>query len=43
VLQSLGGSDVDGIWERGSVYTVTAWELTAGVAVLVAARRAARA
>ncbi|WP_445444555.1 DUF998 domain-containing protein [Clavibacter sp. km3a] len=39
-LQSLGGSDVDGIWERGSVYTVTAWELLAGIAVLVAARRA---
>jgi hypothetical membrane protein len=43
VLQSLGGSDVDGIWERGSVYTVTAWELMAGVAVLVAVRRAGRA
>jgi hypothetical membrane protein len=43
VLESLVGSDVDGIWERGSVYTVTAWELMAGVAVLVAARRAARA
>lgn len=40
VLQSLGGSDVDGIWERGSVYTVTAWELMAGIAALVAARRA---
>jgi hypothetical membrane protein len=39
-LQALGGSDVDGIWERGSVYTVTAWELLAGVTVLVAARRA---
>jgi hypothetical membrane protein len=39
-LQALGGSDVDGIWERGSVYTVTAWELLAGVTVLAAARRA---
>lgn len=39
LLQALGGSDIDGIWERGSVYTVTAWELTAGIAVLVAARR----
>ncbi|MFT2753139.1 DUF998 domain-containing protein [Clavibacter sp. Sh2088] len=43
VLQALGGSDVDGLWERGSVYTVTAWELLTGVAVLVAARRARRA
>jgi hypothetical membrane protein len=42
LLEALGGSDVDGIWERGSVYTVTAWELMAGVAVLVAARRAPR-
>jgi hypothetical membrane protein len=39
-LQALGGSDLDGVWERGSVYTVTAWELLAGVTVLVAARRA---
>ncbi|RII89867.1 DUF998 domain-containing protein, partial [Clavibacter californiensis] len=39
LLLALGGSDIDGIWERGSVYTVTAWELTAGIAVLVAARR----
>ena len=39
LLQTLGGSGIDGIWERGSVYTVTAWELMAGVAVLVAARR----
>jgi hypothetical membrane protein len=42
LLQLLGGSDVDGIWERGSVYTVTAWELLAGIAVLVAARRRLR-
>jgi hypothetical membrane protein len=42
LLEALGGSGVDGIWERGSVYTVTAWELMAGVAVLVAARRAPR-
>jgi hypothetical membrane protein len=40
LLQSLGGSTIDGIWERGSVYTVTAWELTVGVTLLVAARRA---
>jgi hypothetical membrane protein len=40
LLQALGGSDVDGIYERGSVYSVTAWELLAGVSVLVAARRA---
>ncbi|WP_219818422.1 DUF998 domain-containing protein [Clavibacter michiganensis] len=39
LLLALGGSTIDGIWERGSVYTVTAWELLAGVAVLVAARR----
>ncbi|RIJ44529.1 DUF998 domain-containing protein, partial [Clavibacter michiganensis subsp. insidiosus] len=39
LLEALGGSTIDGIWERGSVYTVTAWELMAGVAVLVAARR----
>jgi len=42
LLQALGGSDIDGVWERGSVYTVTAWELMTGVAVLVAARRARR-
>ena len=41
LLQSLGGSTIDGVWERGSVYTVTAWELMAGVAVLVSARRRA--
>jgi hypothetical membrane protein len=41
LLQSLGGETIDGIWERGSVYTVTAWELMAGVAVLVSARRRA--
>ncbi|MDA3805014.1 DUF998 domain-containing protein [Clavibacter sp. CT19] len=40
VLQTLGGSGIDGVWERGSVYTVTAWELITGIAVLVAARRA---
>lgn len=40
LLQTLGGSGIDGIWERGSVYTVTAWELMTGVTVLVAARRA---
>jgi hypothetical membrane protein len=40
LLQALGGSDVDGIYERGSVYSVTAWELLAGASVLVAARRA---
>jgi hypothetical membrane protein len=40
LLQILGGSTMDGIWERGSVYTVTAWELMTGVIVLVAARRA---
>jgi hypothetical membrane protein len=40
LLQALGGSDVDGIYERGSVYSVTAWELLAGTSVLVAARRA---
>ncbi|WP_434513069.1 hypothetical protein ABUV18_02904 [Clavibacter nebraskensis] len=39
LLEALGGSTIDGVWERGSVYTVTAWELMAGVAVLVAARR----
>jgi hypothetical membrane protein len=42
LLQTVGGSGIDGIWERGSVYTVTAWELMAGVAVLVAARRSGR-
>ncbi|UDM20410.1 DUF998 domain-containing protein [Clavibacter michiganensis] len=42
LLQWLGGSDIDGIWERGSVYTVTAWELMAGIAVLVAAARRRR-
>ncbi|MWJ12010.1 DUF998 domain-containing protein [Clavibacter michiganensis] len=42
LLQTLGGSDVDGVWERGSVYTVTAWELMAGVTVLVAAARRRR-
>ncbi|MBF4631343.1 DUF998 domain-containing protein [Clavibacter michiganensis subsp. phaseoli] len=41
LLQSLGGSTIDGVWERGSVYTVTAWELMAGVAVLVSTRRRA--
>ena len=40
LLEVLGGSTIDGIWERGSVYTVTAWELMTGIAVLVAARRA---
>jgi hypothetical membrane protein len=40
LLQTLGGSTIDGIWERGSVYAVTAWELTTGATVLVAVHRA---
>ncbi|WP_317230396.1 DUF998 domain-containing protein [Clavibacter sp. MX14-G9D] len=43
LLETIGGAGIDGIWERGSVYAVTAWELLAGVAVLVAARRRAHA
>ncbi|MEG8034162.1 hypothetical protein QP157_02165 [Sphingomonas sp. LR61] len=35
----------DGVWERASVYTIVAWELMTGIALLVAGtrRRAARA
>ncbi|MDQ1137301.1 putative membrane protein [Microbacterium sp. SORGH_AS 1204] len=39
---SLAGADVpDGVWERGSVYAITAWELAAGV-VLITRGRAGR-
>ncbi|MBB3156452.1 putative membrane protein [Microbacterium proteolyticum] len=34
-----GMSLPDGVWERGSVYAVTVWELVAGVVLVVSARR----
>lgn len=38
---SIGGVSLpDGVWERGSVYAVTVWELTAGVVLLGRTRRA---
>ena len=32
----------DGVWERGSVYSITAWQLLTAVCVLIGSRRKAR-
>ena len=32
----------DGVWERASVYTIVAWELLTGIALLVAGTRRLR-
>jgi hypothetical membrane protein len=39
LLFGLSEPGLDGLWERGGVYTVTAWQLLIGVAVLAGLRR----
>ncbi len=35
----IGRSEFHGLWERGSVYSITAWEIAFGVVLLLANRR----
>jgi len=39
LLGRVGAGEIDGVWERGGVYSITAWEIAFGVALLVASRR----
>lgn len=37
-LGRIGAGEVDGLWERGGVYSITAWEIAFGVVLLVTGR-----
>jgi hypothetical membrane protein len=39
LLGRVGAGELDGLWERGGVYSITAWEIAFGVALLVTSRR----
>ncbi|PRY68979.1 putative membrane protein [Glaciihabitans tibetensis] len=39
LLLSLTGESLDGLWERGGVYSITAWQILFGTTVLASLRR----
>jgi len=43
MLQTANPFGITGAWERGSVYSITLWEIFTGMAILIAARRRALA
>ncbi|MEO6086259.1 MAG: DUF998 domain-containing protein [Umezawaea sp.] len=38
LLGRIGAGEIDGLWERGGVYSITAWEIVFGVVLLVRSR-----
>jgi hypothetical membrane protein len=38
LLGRVGAGELDGLWERGGVYSITAWEIAFGVVLLVRSR-----
>lgn len=38
LLGRIGAGEIDGLWERGGVYSITAWEIAFGAVLLVRSR-----
>ena len=42
LISNLTSESLDGLWERGGVYSVTAWQITFGLVIVAASRRRSR-